>query len=163
MTAKMKKLREDIEAMVDYLGYEYEDFLQHLPEKVLSSGDGLKIQMSAEKAAEDPRQRHIWAIAHRVYQALDELFNPSPVDLMVVLEGGVVTSVVADKPSRLRGVRVWTLDYDVEDGQDSKHLWRVEQGDGTTQVARVVGRRVEKKGIKLAGKVKQTRKKKGRR
>ena len=54
--------------------------------------------------------------------------NPAPI-LAVVLEGGVVQCITSDQPEAFAGVKVLTIDYDTEGG-DNDRLSLVRQSDG---------------------------------
>lgn len=56
-----------------------------------------------------------------------------PINLAIVIEGGVVSAIVSDDVGHFEAVRVMVIDYDVEgsDAADNPRIFDVIQGDGS--------------------------------
>lgn len=98
-----------------------------------------------------------WEDLDQAYQAALQASCASPeterlaprrrcTQLAVVMEGGIVQSVIADQPEAAPAVAV--VDYDT-DGYESEELRRITQSDGSQSKALVVEHYVEPAGIDL--------------
>ncbi len=80
------------------------------------------------------------------YQMLEQMRHPEKVLAAVVLEGGLVQSVISDKPDNLT---VISIDYDT-DGSERSELTQVKQPDGSLYEALCINHRTEEPQINLA-------------
>ncbi len=72
------------------------------------------------------------------YQMLEQMRHPEKIRAAVVLEGGLVQSVISDKPDNLT---VISIDYDT-DGSESSELTQVKQPDGSLSEALCINQRI---------------------
>lgn len=88
--------------------------------------------------------------AAKNYIAKIEEGQPSPINLAIVLDGGLVQAVVTDAPEAFKGVNTMIIDYDTEcPDQDNERLGIVPQGDGKLVSAYICATSIEKAGIDL--------------
>lgn len=79
-----------------------------------------------------------------------ERIVPLAITVAVVVEGGVISAIVSDKPGLLRQVRFIAIDYDIE-GADSRDLRVVQQDNLTTARAYVRDVELDAATINIAG------------
>ncbi len=70
------------------------------------------------------------------------------ITLGVVVEGGMIQSVVSDNPLALAAVDVVVIDYDTDDA-DETTLYQVRQGDGSLSTAHVHAEAIDPAAIDL--------------
>ncbi len=76
--------------------------------------------------------------------------QPSPINLAIVLDGGLVQAVVTDAPEAFKGVNTMIIDYDTDYlEKDDERLGIVPQGVGTLKSAYIWSTSVEQSGIDL--------------
>lgn len=95
------------------------------------------------KAADEIYKRAEAAIAAAVAA-------PAPI-LAIVLESGMVSDIVSNRPDFFAGVDVLSVDYDVHHEETSSVLVPVRQGDGTIEKAYVHDEAVDRAKIDLPG------------
>lgn len=74
--------------------------------------------------------------------------------IAIVVEGGMVSAVVTDRPGLFADVQCLVIDYDT-DGADETALTNVPQSDGTISQAYAGGQLIERAEIDLAAVIKQ--------
>lgn len=80
-----------------------------------------------------------------------ESANPIPINLAVILDGGLVQAVVTDAPEAFKGVNTMIIDYDTDClDKDDESLGIVLQDDGALAAAYIRATSVESAGIDLA-------------
>ncbi len=83
---------------------------------------------------EDPeRTDKFFALRERVRSVLADR-HMEPPTVAVILEGGLVQSVVSDRPNDIQPINLMVLDYDTE-GADEEELLQVPQKDGSVSTA----------------------------
>jgi len=88
--------------------------------------------------------------AAKNYIAKIEEGQPSPINLAIVLDGGLVQAVVTDAPEAFKGVNTMIIDYDTDcPDQDDEPLGIIPQGDGKLVSAYICATSIEKAGIDL--------------
>lgn len=89
--------------------------------------------------------------AAKNYIAKIEEGQPSPINLAIVLDGGLVQAVVTDSPEAFKGINTMIIDYDT-DGPfvENDSLGIVPQGDGNLKTAYIYATSIENAGIDLA-------------
>ena len=83
---------------------------------------------------EDPaRTDRFFALREWVRSVLSERHQEPPT-VAVILEGGLVQSIVSDRPGDIQPMNLMVLDYDTE-GADEEELLQVPQKDGSVSTA----------------------------
>jgi hypothetical protein len=83
---------------------------------------------------EDPaRTDKFFALRERVRNVVSER-RQEPPTVAVILEGGLVQSVVSDRPNEIQPINLMVLDYNTE-GADEDELLQVPQKDGSFSTA----------------------------
>jgi len=89
-------------------------------------------------------------VAAKNYIVKIEEGQPSPINLAIVLDGGLVQAVVTDAPEAFKGVNTMIIDYDTDYlEKDDERLGIVPQGVGTLKSAYIWSTSVEQSGIDL--------------
>ncbi|QOX80907.1 hypothetical protein FY034_18065 (plasmid) [Trichlorobacter lovleyi] len=85
-----------------------------------------------------------------VYLESKKQKSAQPPYLAVVIDGGLVQSIISDNPEYFAGVKTMVIDYDTDSlDPDNETLGLVEQDDGTIAIAYMRGDAVEASGINL--------------
>lgn len=127
-------LERRIAAIVDALG-EAESFIS-----------GFEDDDTQEEPVDDMLERIRAAIA----LAETALVPPASSTLAIVIEGGMISAIVSDRPALFADIEVLVIDYDTDNTEGSDAFVAVPQSDGTKEDAHVEPWPVDRAKIDLA-------------
>lgn len=104
----------------------------------------------ADNEGNDPDDIARCKAARAKLDAFEAILDAPKPTIAIVLDGGLVQSVVSDRPEHFGGVTIKVIDYDT-DGANWNDLHAVPQEDGTLEAAYVHDEEVGRVAIDIAG------------
>lgn len=117
-----------------------------LCQRVVAAADGV-LEQVAEQALDlyytdvASNWRNALKVAQDLLDSLPQVYRPGPMRLCVVIEGGLVQTVLSDDPRASSAVDVMVVDYETDGAADAE-VCHVLQGDGSYSEAFVVNHAV---------------------